>query len=172
VKAQMIFRPLTIADAQRLFEIYSDKEAMKYRGSMPLEQIKDAQAYIRDQELKRGSVLTVREGVVLSDSQTLIGSVMYRYDESKPGECEIGYSIGRRFWGQGYGHAILKQMLSVLQDRKNIEHIKAECHKENIASIKVLAKAGFECIQSDETTVIHIYGKSMIYKSQISKLKN
>jgi len=138
------FRPLTPADAQSLFAIYADKEAMKFRGSKPMETLQDAEQYIRDQRVKKCSVLTLREGVEFKNRNVLIGSVMYRYDETKPEECEIGYSIGRTFWGRGFGHTILQQMLKALQDRADIKQIIAECHKDNMASIKVLAKAGFE----------------------------
>lgn len=153
------FRPLTSADAQALFDIYSDKEAMKYRGSKPMKTLQDAEQYIRDQRVQKGTVLTLREGVELEDRNVLIGSVMYRFDETKPGVCEIGYSIGRKFWGRGYGHSTLQEMLKALQDRSDIEQIVAECHKENMASVKVLAKAGFEYTGQVSTPDISIYRK-------------
>ena len=146
------FRTLIKEDAQKLFEIYSDKEAMKFRGSEPLETISDALKFIQSQNLDSDKSLTIRKGVELVDDQELIGSVMFRYHKQKQGECEIGYSIGRKYWGKGLGKAILHLILEDLKKDKQITSAIAWSKIENIASIKILEYSGFE-FQGEEDEV-------------------
>ncbi len=137
------FRTLTFTDAPKLFHIYSDKEAMKYRGSKPIETIDDAKDFIANQSSKKEQTLTIRKGVILTQTKDLIGTVMFRYQEQKTDICEIGYSIGRRYWGQGLGKEIVKLMIKDLSENKNINDIIAWSHKENLASIKILERFDF-----------------------------
>ena len=65
------------------YEIYSDKEAMKYRGSKAMESIEDAKTYVDNKSLLDGPVLTTRKAVELLETEELIGSVMYRFDDRK-----------------------------------------------------------------------------------------
>lgn len=155
------FRKLSLDDIKSLHEIYSDKEAMKYRGSSPIETIEHALIFIRNQELLVGGILTIRKGIELSETQELIGSVMYKFDEGKRRECEIGYSIGRRFWGKGYGKEIVRILLETIQENKDIDKVIAWSHQENIASIKILKKNGFLRIENQGNSNNYLYHKKI-----------
>lgn len=148
-----------MADIHQLYEIYSDKEAMKYRASKPMETIADAESYVSNQKLSKESALTVRKGIELvntNNTKELIGSVMYRYHHDRKTECEIGYSIGRQYWGKGYGKEIVKVLLQSLEENNIIKDIIAWCHQDNIASINILEKNEFQLIKQN--------GKHSLYK--------
>lgn len=151
-----------MGDVTDLFKIYSDKEAMKYRGSKPMQTLDDAKQYVKNRELKEGNILTLREGIELVQTKELIGSVMYRYDEHKKNECEIGYSIGRQFWGQGFGKVIVKLMVKTLEEETSTQTITAWSNKENIASIKILEKLGFQQIDQTESQENNLYILNLI----------
>jgi len=156
-KMNIKFRELSLEDINELFEIYSDKDAMKYRGSKPMENLNDAKQYVENKILKNGQVLTIRKGVELVATKELIGSVMYRFDEARKTECEIGYSIGRKFWGQGFGKEIVHLLLRNLKENKSIEEVTAWSNKENIASIRILEKIGFQRIENDDDQNNYLY---------------
>jgi RimJ/RimL family protein N-acetyltransferase len=61
------------------------------------------------------------------------------------GEREIGYWIGREFWGKGIASESLKQFLGQEVRRPLFAHVA----KHNIASRRVLEKCGFEVIRED-----------------------
>lgn len=56
------------------------------------------------------------------------------------GQDSIGYWIGRPFWGQG----IASTALSLLLDTESRRPLHARVAKENVASLRVLQKCGFE----------------------------
>lgn len=55
------------------------------------------------------------------------------------GEKEIGYWLGREFWGKGIATEALKQFLEIITVRPLNAHIA----KQNIGSRRVLEKCGF-----------------------------
>ncbi len=155
--SEIRFRELCMEDVNELFKIYSDKEAMKFRGSKPMENIEEAKKYVENKKLLKGDILTFRKGVELEKTKELIGSVMYRFNEDRKNECEIGYSIGRRFWGQGLGKEIVNTLLKTIEEQQSIDTVVAWSNKENIASIKILEKIGFIRIEQDESQMINLY---------------
>ena len=91
------FRELSLDDLDKLFEIYSDKEAMKYRGSKAMETKQDALLFLHRRNVVEDTIQTIRKAVELLPQRALIGTVMYRYDKRYPHQCEIGYSIGKQY---------------------------------------------------------------------------
>ncbi len=148
---------MMMTDVESLFAIYVDKEAMKFRGTKPFQTIEDAEKYVKEKDVNVCGTITNRQAVSLEDTNELIGSIMFRYQEENNSECEIGYSIGRKFWGQGYGFQIIKMMIQVLLEKPDLKTIKAWSNKENLASIKILEKAGFVRVDQPQ------YDESFLY---------
>ena len=61
------------------------------------------------------------------------------------GQREVGYWIGRRFWGKGVATAALSAFLTLVKTRP----LHARVAKHNVASIRVLEKCGFEISGED-----------------------
>ena len=62
------------------------------------------------------------------------------------GEREVGYWIGREFWGKGIATESLKQFLGVVKSRPLFAHVA----RHNAASRRVLEKCGFTMIGEDK----------------------
>lgn len=58
--------------------------------------------------------------------------------------CEIGYWIGRQYWGLGITKKIVKMFCNYLFENFTITKIYAEVYSENIASCRVLETNGFQ----------------------------
>lgn len=69
-----------------------------------------------------------------------IGAYDYEPDISS---IEIGYSIFRSAWGNGFATEAVSEVIRFLFENKKINRVHAWCHSENIASSKVLEKVGF-----------------------------
>jgi RimJ/RimL family protein N-acetyltransferase len=59
------------------------------------------------------------------------------------GTYEVGYHIAKKYTCNGYASEALKAFLPFIMEKLNINEIYGVCLKENVASIKVLEKVGF-----------------------------
>ncbi len=161
-KNSIQFRDLQKEDKIKLFEIYSDKEAMKFRGSRPMENTEDALTFIKNQKFRSGSKYTIRKGIILMNQEELIGSSMFRFDTAQIDRCEIGYSIGRKYWGKGLGKEIVKAILQILTEYKKINEVIAWTNTKNIASIKILVFNGFHLVKQQGKPDAFLYKKRIV----------
>jgi RimJ/RimL family protein N-acetyltransferase len=61
------------------------------------------------------------------------------------GEREVGYRIGREYWGKGIATKALADFLGIVKSRPLLAHVA----KHNVASQRVLEKCGFVLIGED-----------------------
>ena len=61
---------------------------------------------------------------------------------------EIGYHIAKKYTGNGYATEAVSAFLPVIAEKKSLSEIYGICLKENIASVKVMEKCGFENLYS------------------------
>ncbi|MTI21900.1 N-acetyltransferase [Fulvivirga sp. RKSG066] len=153
------FRELSINDAKDLYEIYSDREAMKYRTSKPMTSKSDAVEFIDNKNVTTERSQIFRKGIILNDTKQLIGSVMLSIDHDTPHACEIGYSIGRQYWGRGYGKETVKELLRMIKEKYDFKEVIAWCHHENQASLKILNQLGFIYTAQNAEKTISCYRK-------------
>ncbi len=82
--------------------------------------------------------------VVLKDINEAIGSISVVNLSNNNEHCEIGYCIGKLFWDNGITTEALKAVISYLFNEVGFERISAIHQSENIASGKVMKKAGMQ----------------------------
>ncbi|MBR3236917.1 MAG: GNAT family N-acetyltransferase [Oscillospiraceae bacterium] len=72
----------------------------------------------------------------------MIGTIgAYDYDPKK-NQIEVGFSIERASWGKGYAAEALRAVLEYLTVQEGIARVTAWCVSDNIASKRILEKAG------------------------------
>lgn len=59
---------------------------------------------------------------------------------------EIGYHIAKKYTGNGYATEAVTSFLPVIAEKKGLSEIYGICLKENVASVRVMEKCGFENI--------------------------
>jgi RimJ/RimL family protein N-acetyltransferase len=64
------------------------------------------------------------------------------------GEREVGYWIGKEFWGKGIATQALAEYVSIVKARPLFAHVA----RHNIGSQRVLEKCGFKVIGEDKYT--------------------
>lgn len=62
----------------------------------------------------------------------------------KEGKWEIGYHIGKKYTRRGFAAEALQAFLPEIFQKLGLSEITGVCLKDNIASIRVLEKCGFE----------------------------
>lgn len=154
---RLYFRELLSTDVERLYEIYSDQEAMKYRQSPHHLTIEDTYEMLRRNREKKENGYEFRFGIISKENQKLIGSIMYQPIGSK---AIIGYSLSKDSWGFGYATEVVGWMINFLKN-KNFTSIEAWVLKENLSSCRVLEKNNFKRISQT------IYPYSYFYQKMI-----
>lgn len=71
-----------------------------------------------------------------------VGLVSLKLSSSKFNSAEIWYKINVDFWNQGYATEAIRAVIRFGFDRLKLHRIEAGCAVENLASIRVLEKAG------------------------------
>lgn len=147
-------RHLDFPDKEALFEIYSDKEAMRFRGSKPFETLDDVDHMLNRTFHKIESKEEFRYAVDLKETNELIGTFLIK--PLSENECEIGYSIGKNYWGNGYGKELVNGMIDHISNLP-FATIVATSKKENISSSKLLESVGFTLIPEKEIGDCHFW---------------
>lgn len=133
--------PETLADAESIYQYLGcDPEIAKYTGWNPYRTLQDTVEKIeKDIYAEDGSY-----SWVIKKDDAFVGTIgAYDYND-EDSSVEIGYSIARHCWGNGYAGAAVKAVVSFLLDEVCVQSVRAWSHKDNVASIKVLLAAGFE----------------------------
>jgi RimJ/RimL family protein N-acetyltransferase len=133
-------RPLTPADAPRLAELANDFDVVRMTGGMPYPYaLADAEGFIG----RASEADPDREAHFAIDlaGEGLVGSVGF-YPRERPGP-ELGYWLGRPFWGRGIATEALAAIMPWARDGWGRRCVIA-CHfHDNPTSAAALIRAGF-----------------------------
>ena len=125
-------------DAEALIEIYSDEALMTYWSSAPKRTIEDVRDYIRPRiDWPDGRSWSI----TLQGDDRAIGTLSAV--DGRAGVVEIGYSLARRYWGQGYAGEAVSALIDRLFDIDGYRRVTADTDPDNAASNKLLEKLGF-----------------------------
>lgn len=104
-------------------------------AAMAVFQTRDPEAFFRHWTKIRSDPTVVARTIVVVDG-TVVGNIVSWVEG---GQREVGYWIGREFWGRGYATAALRLLLAELPDRPLTAHVALD----NIGSRRVLEHCGF-----------------------------
>lgn len=97
--------------------------------------------------------------IALAEDDTIIGRIdLLRFDEEQS-SCSFAYMLGKEFWGRGFGTDSLKAVFAFAFEKMEMQKIVADHMSENIASGKVMEKAGMHHV----TKHVSKYEKSGVY---------
>lgn len=141
---RLLLRPFERADAGQVFENYgSDEKVNRYIRFAPCASLKAAKAFIA-MHLQQYRENDAFYGWAITLDGAVIGSIgLFDVDEDSE-QCELGYSIGSRWWKQGYATEAAKAVLDYGFENIQAHRIFASYHVENVASGKVLARIGMK----------------------------
>lgn len=137
-------RWITAADTDAFFAIYSNSEVMRYWSTPPLVDQAAAAALIEKihADWQRRAIL--KWGIALRSDDQLIGSLTLFNLDFNHRRAEIGYALGRAYWGQGYMNEALNAVLAYAFESLGLHRIEADIDPRNTASIKTVERLGFK----------------------------
>ncbi|QED46738.1 GNAT family N-acetyltransferase [Cytobacillus dafuensis] len=141
---QFFLRSLTLEDAEKVEEYASDYDVAKTTLNIPHPYPKgSAKEFIANilEAEKEGRVITY--AIVLKEDHDLIGLISIRpVMEHRRGE--LGYWIGKPFWGKGYGTEAAKLLIKYGFDILNLNRIYAAAFTDNPGSWRIMEKCGMK----------------------------
>ena len=139
---RLLLRPITIDDKEAIYDFYSDPEIMKYRVSPLHKSIEDTVQFIETDCMNFAERKRIRFGIALKASGTLIGTGGFHSISPEHHRLEIGYSLRREFWGQGYMTEAVTELIRFAFEDMGMHRIMAMCDLGNDRSARVMERCG------------------------------
>ncbi|XP_022980780.1 uncharacterized protein LOC111480066 [Cucurbita maxima] len=138
---EITLRPLDLTDIDDFMAWASDEKAARSCSWEPYQDKLDAIKYINDQVLSHPWYRAI-----CVDGRP-VGAISVTANEAARDRCrgELGYVLGSKFWGKGIGTAAVKLVAErIFVERPELERLEALVDVENLASQRVVEKAGFQ----------------------------
>lgn len=131
------FRDVTESDLSIFFEQQLDPEATEMAAFAS----RDSESFMTHWAKIMADKSVILKTIVFDD-QVAGNIVCWEQD----GEREVGYWIGKEYWGKGIATKALEEFLNRVKTRPLVAHVA----KHNIGSRRVLEKCGFTLIKEDK----------------------
>jgi RimJ/RimL family protein N-acetyltransferase len=142
---RLLLRRPRLADAPELFGFLGDAEAMRY--TLRFASLRDCRRHIAAHERQRRRV-GCAPWVVSSradEGRRIVGyGGLYEDPFDRDWGIEVGCFFAPWAWGRGYATELTRFCLDVARERLRLAEVAAFAHPDNVASRRVLEKAGFE----------------------------
>lgn len=142
---RLVLKALAEPDVQALFAILSDPEVMRFWNTPPMEKTSEAEELLARAAVASSQRTSLRWGIQPQTGTQIIGTCMLFHLNEQSSRAEIGYALGRAYWGQGFMQEALTAVFAYGFDerRLNLERIEAELDPRNTASVRALERLGF-----------------------------
>lgn len=140
---RLLLRRFVIEDAFAMFKTWAnDSDVTTYLTWQPHGNIEVTTEILKTWLRGYDDAKTYNWAITLKEKGRAIGSIAvvdfsFEYDR-----CEVGYCIGKDYWGKGIMTEALSGVLRYLLKTVGFNRVQAYCHIENTASGKVMQKAG------------------------------
>jgi len=138
MKNTITIRPVTESDIPIFFNHQADPESSAM-AAFPSRTREEFDAHWKKIMVNEKCILRTIE----ADGEVAGNLVSWEWEN---GEREVGYWLGKEFWGKGIATEALKQYLQIVKQRPLMAHVA----QHNIGSKRVLEKCGFRVIADDK----------------------
>ncbi len=84
---------------------------------------------------------------VIADGAEVVGHISLKHVDRERGQAEVGYWVGRPYWGRGYASVAVCEAVRIAFEEMGLRRLYAHVLAHNPASARVLEKAGFEPVE-------------------------
>ncbi len=145
---RLILRPFEPADLEAAFGWFGDPVVMWFTVTSPdksIEETKKRLTYFDNHQQAHGFskwvILNAASGVAIGDSGLLV--------LPECGWIDLGFRLAQPYWGHGFATEAALAWVHAAFDEFHIHRLGAFVHPENVASIRVLEKLGFQTARRD-----------------------
>lgn len=142
---RLVLRRFESGDAESIFTNWANDDQVTEHLTWPTHKSVEISEKVLGFWMNDYNMLnTYHWGIQLKKIEDLIGTISVVDIDEDNENCQIGYCIGRKYWGQGITTEALNLIIDFLFKSIELERIYAFHHSDNPASGKVMKKAGMQ----------------------------
>jgi ribosomal-protein-alanine N-acetyltransferase len=147
-------RPFTLDDEAAVFALVSDPEIARFVRFEAHRDIAETRAFLELVLECYGRGDPFAWAIVRRDDERLIGSCGFVSQGGERKSAEIGYWLGKPYWGKGYAVEAAQALVRFGFEQMNLERVEAKCFVENRAGQRVIEKLGMKLEGTDRSEMI------------------
>jgi RimJ/RimL family protein N-acetyltransferase len=135
-------RKVKLSDAEAIFRQYAqDPEVTRYVSWRAHHSLDETREYVRMCLLAWDVGKAYHWAIERLEDKQVIGMVIARIVGEK---WELGFVLARAYWGRGYMTEAVRGLVAWALKQKEIYRVWAVCDTDNVASARVMEKAGMQ----------------------------
>jgi len=135
-------RKLSMHDVEDVFAYASSPEVARYVVWTAHETIEDSRTFVASVLEQYDNGVISPWGIENRDNGRLIGTCGFASWNISHARAEIGYALGREYWGRGYMTEAARHALAFGFEHMGLNRIQARCEVDNVGSARVMEKIG------------------------------
>lgn len=141
---RLTLRKLTLDDVNDIYEYASNDEVSEFLPWETHKTIEDTLEFINlvEEEHKKFNFIVL--GIEIKEKKKLIGTIALRNWDKADRCIDLGYVISKNYWNKGITTEAVKAVIEFGFEQLNANRIEAHCDEDNIASYRVMEKAGMK----------------------------
>ena len=137
-------RFLSESDLPAAYDIFSNPEVMRYWSYPPWTDKSQAQQWLINVKEDYRTRTALQLGIERRVDHVLVGTCTLFQFHIFSRRAEIGYALGRPYWGSGYMNEALQALLHYAFHTLNLNRLEADIDPRNKASARTLERLGFQ----------------------------
>ena len=154
---RLLLREFLLSDAEDMYALNSNWEVIQYTGDTSFESLEAAREFLRNYDPYSKTGMG-RWLVIRKSDKACLGWCGLKWHEGD--WIDLGYRFFQEYWNQGYATESSQYCLDYGFNELNLKEIFATVMPENIGSVRVLEKLGFQFIKEIEEELM---GSSLYY---------
>lgn len=161
---RLIIKPLTLDDARRFSEYRDKEEVAMYQSwdEYPLNKAINRIEYCQKHPF-HGQIGNYQFGLYLKENNQLIGDIFIEIDGHTT--FTLGYTLDSVYWSKGYASEALKSVFKAMHETYSFKICLCHVYEDNIKSIKLLERNGFDKIHKSW------FYQDVLYRKMLNKYR-
>ena len=161
---RLLLRPFSLSDEAAVFALASDPAVARFVRFEAHRTPADTRAFLQTvlEHYALGELLSW--AIVRREDDQLIGSCGFVSENKKRNLAEIGYWLGKPYWGKGYAVEAARALVRFGFEQMNLQRVEAKCFVQNRAAQRVIEKLGMKFEGRERREMIKgIYPELLLY---------
>ena len=140
---RLILRRFTLDDAQDVYDSYtSDELVSKWHNLDVQASVQDAQNMLSESIAKYVDPEYYHWAIEYDGR--IVGEINFFDVENRNERCEVGYTVGSKWWNHGIATEALTEVIRFAFDEVHFHKVCAQCDAANVGSSRVMQKSGMK----------------------------